>query len=107
MKYLLKAILPIEDGNYAIKNGTMVKTIQDITAELKPESAYMTLEEGKRTIYCFFTMNQEIDMIKYTEPWFIALNAEVQIIPVMTIEEYKKITPQLENILHKYMLEVE
>ena len=61
MRFLLKASLPIESGNAAIKNGTIGDTINSILGEQKPEAAYFGVEDGKRTAFIFLNMENGSD----------------------------------------------
>ena len=54
MRCLLKASLPVENGNAAIADGSLPKTIESILSDLKPEAAYFADEDGKRTAFIFF-----------------------------------------------------
>ncbi len=46
MRFLLKVNIPVEAGNAAAKAGKLGATIQAILAELKPEAAYFTDNNG-------------------------------------------------------------
>lgn len=54
MRMMLKVPIPVEAGNAAARNGSLGATIQKIVSELKPEAAYFTEDDGKRTGYIFF-----------------------------------------------------
>jgi len=42
MRMMLKVSIPVDTGNAAIRDGSIVKKIQTILADLKPEAAYFT-----------------------------------------------------------------
>ena len=47
MQFLLKANIPVETGNAAAKAGKLGTTIQYILAELRPEAACFTDDDGQ------------------------------------------------------------
>ena len=49
MRFLLKVNIPVESGNAAAKAGKLGAIIQSILAELKPEAAYFTDNNGQRS----------------------------------------------------------
>jgi hypothetical protein len=51
MRFLIKANIPVEEGNQAIINGTLPKTMEKAIADLKPEAVYFGLENSQRTAY--------------------------------------------------------
>ena len=58
MRMMLRVSIPVETGNAAALNGTLGSTIAKLLAELKPEAAYFAEEQGKRTGYIFFDMQE-------------------------------------------------
>ena len=102
MRYYLKASIPAEDGNKAIKNGSLGKNMKEILSELKPEAAYFGSESGKRTAFLIVNINDASDIVKIAEPFFLAFNADVQLIPVMTAEDLEKGSRYFETLVSKY-----
>jgi hypothetical protein len=102
MRFLIKANIPVEEGNQAIINGTLPKTMEKAIADLKPEAVYFGLENSQRTAYFFVNMNENSDMVKLVEPFFFAFNADVECIPVMTPEDLHKGGAYFEGIIKKY-----
>ena len=56
MRMLLKATIPTELGNRAIKDGSFAKVMEATMAKLKPEAAYFVAERGRRCALFFFDM---------------------------------------------------
>ena len=102
MRFLVKASLPIEAGNTAIRNGTIGDTINSILGEQKPEAEYFGIEDGKRTAFIFLNMENGSDLPKILEPWFLAFNAKIEITPVMTGEELGAAGPFIGEAVQKY-----
>jgi len=102
MRMMLKASIPIEAGNAAIRDGSIGKTIQSILADLKPEAAYFTDFDGKRTGYIFFHMSDTSEIPAVAEPWFLAFNAAVEFKPVMNPEDLAKAQPGIDLAVRKF-----
>lgn len=102
MRFLLKAELPVEASNAAIKDGSLPKTMQSILEQFKPEAAYFTAQNGKRTAFLFLEMKDPSQMPALAEPWFLAFNASVEMTPVMLPEDLMKAGPAIEQAVKKY-----
>jgi hypothetical protein len=102
MRCLVKVSMPVEAGNAAIVNGTLGHTIESILADLKPEAAYFAEEGGKRTAFIFMDIKEPSQIPAIAEPFFLALNAGVEIHPAMTIEDFKKAGPGIEHAVKHY-----
>ena len=102
MRFLIKASLPIETGNAAIKNGTLGDTINSILSEQKPEAAYFGVEDGKRTAFIFLNMENSSDLPKILEPWFLAFNANIEITPVRAGDDLGAAGPSIGEAVKKY-----
>ena len=94
MRMMLRVSIPAEEGNKAIKDGSMGKFIEHTLADLKPEAAYFTAENGRRTAYLFVDMKDSSDMPYFGERFFFAFNASVDAIPVMSADELKQGLPR-------------
>src|SRR5437660_4845713 len=83
MRMMMKVQLPVEAANEAIRSGMLPKTIEMVSAMIKPEASYFTTEDGMRTSYMFFDMKNPAQMPEIAEPAFMNLNAKVDFVPVM------------------------
>lgn len=102
MRTLLKVTIPVDRGNDAIESGSLAKTIESILHDLKPEAAYFTTVEGKRSGLIVFDLKDTSQIPAVAEPWFIAFNAQVEIQPVMNQEDLKKALSGIETAVRKY-----
>jgi hypothetical protein len=102
MRFLLKVNIPVEAGNKAAKAGKLGSIIQSILAELKPEAAYFTDDKGQRTGFLFIEMKDASQIPAIAEPWFLALNASIELHPVMVPEDLAKAGSAIEAAVKKY-----
>ena len=90
MRTLLKVTIPVEAGNRAIKNGTLSRLMEGVTARLKPEAAYFYADHGARTMFFVFNMTDASQVPAIVEPLFQGLDAAVLLTPVMNLDDLKK-----------------
>jgi hypothetical protein len=86
---LLKVCIPVEAGNKAIRDGLLPKTVMSFVEQMKPEAVYFHAEHGKRTALFFFDLKDPTMIPTVAEPFFMNLNATIELSPVMTLEEMK------------------
>ena len=102
MRCLMKVTIPVVEGNVAIADGTPGATIGSILADLKPEAAYFSAENGERTAFLFVNMENSSQLPTMAEPFFLAFGAKVEVSPAMTLEDLKAVGPGIENAMKKY-----
>ncbi|MGF0171221.1 hypothetical protein ACQF36_12100 [Streptomyces sp. Marseille-Q5077] len=95
MRVLLKANLDTEKGNQAIRAGKLPQVIQELMEKIKPEAAYFTTEQGMRTMFLFFDLEDPSQMPVIADPLFFELGAKVDYTPVMNAEDVQKGLAQL------------
>jgi hypothetical protein len=54
---------------------------------LQPEAAYFTAMDGKRTGLIVFDLKEPSQIPVIAEPIFMAVNASIELSPVMTLED--------------------
>jgi hypothetical protein len=102
MRFLVKVTMPVEVGNALGKKGALAKTLQSIIGELKPEAVYFGPNNGKRTAFIFLEIKEPSQIPAVAEPFFQALNAQVDFIPVMKPEDLQKAAPSIEKASKDY-----
>ena len=102
MRCLLKVTIPVETGNAAIVDGSLTKTIESILAECKPEAAYFAEENGKRTGFIFLDLKEQSQIPALAEPWFLALDAQVEFHPAMNVDDLKKASSGMEKAVKQF-----
>ena len=90
MRLMLKFTIPVERGNEAIKDGSLAKAFDALLEQVQPEAAYFTLEQGKRGGIIVFNEDDQSQLPKINEPFFAALDATIEIQPVLTIDDLRK-----------------
>lgn len=102
MRFLLKVKIPVESGNSAAKAGKLGETIHSILADLKPEAAYFTDNNGQRTGLLFFDMKEASQIPSIAEPWMLAFNASIEFHPVMVVDDLIKAEGAIEKVVQKF-----
>lgn len=87
---LLKMQMDVEAGNRAIKDGSFGEMLNRVMGEIKPEAAYFTALDGKRTGLIFFDLQEPSQIPAIAEPFFGLVNAAIELCPVMTPEDVQK-----------------
>ncbi len=95
MRVLLKAHFDAEKGSQLISSGKMGGLIQDIVDRVHPEAAYFLPDEGDRTAFLVFDLEDVSQIPVITEPLFREGNATVSYTPVMNLDDVQKGLSQL------------
>jgi len=90
MRMMVKFTLPVEKGNQAFKDGSLKKTLESIMKKFKPEAAYFGPSDGKRSGMMVFDLAEPSQIVEVAEPLFSSLHAEVEIGPVMNLDDLSK-----------------
>jgi hypothetical protein len=100
MRFLFKISFPVEAGNKAAKDG--YSAIPKILEEQKPEAAYFIAENGKRTGILVIDMKDASQLPAIAEPWFLALNASIEVTPAMVPDDLKKAGPAISQAVKQF-----
>ena len=69
---------------------------------MKPEAVYFTDDNGQRTAFLFLEMADASQIPAIAEPWFLALNASIEIHPVMIPEDLARARGAIDAAAKKY-----
>jgi hypothetical protein len=90
MRMMAKIGIPVEAGNDRIRDGELPKIVQQAAEKWKPEAMYFTTFDGRRTAFIVFDMPDSSAIPQFAEPFFMALNADVQFSPAMNGDDLQK-----------------
>ena len=90
MRMLMHAKFPLEPFNTMVRKGTVGATIQKILEASKPEAVYFTEYDGRRGAILIIEVADASKVPGYSEPWFLAFNADVSFHIVMSPEDLMK-----------------
>ena len=95
MRMLMKVTIPVEMGNRAIKDGQLPKIITEFVERNKPESCWFLPQDGKRTAFFILDMKDTSQLPVLSEPFFSNMNASVEVVPVMNLDDLRQGLEQL------------
>jgi hypothetical protein len=95
MRMMMKVQMDAEAGSRAIADGSMPQLMQETLGRLQPEAAYFGPENGMRTAFIVFDLQDPSELPSITEPLFSTLKANIQMFPVMDREDLQKGLGQL------------
>ena len=87
MRMMVHVTIPVEAGNEAIKDGSLMSTVKSTIEDLKAEAAYFTAMDGQRCAIIVFDMKDTSEIPGIAERFFLAFDAKVQFYPVMTAQD--------------------
>ena len=95
MRMMMKVKMDTEAGSRAIADGSLARVMQDTLSKLKPEAAYFGPENGVRTGFIVFDMQDPSQLPSITDPLFSTMKATIEMFPVMDQEDMQKGLGQL------------
>ncbi len=102
MRFIVKVTFDVEAGNALVRKGTLGSTIQSILSEQKPEAAYFTALDGKRSGILIVNIDDVARIPAIAEPWFLALKAQVEFLATMTPEDLGRAGADIAAAAKKY-----
>ncbi|HXF81828.1 MAG TPA: DUF3303 family protein [bacterium] len=102
MRFLLKATIPVEAGNDLVRDPKFGERLQGILAQVKPEAAYFLAEHGQRTMYLVVNFDDPAELPAYVEPFWLSLEAEVEVLPVMNQEDFARAATHIQAAAQRY-----
>ena len=95
MRMMMKVQMDTEAGSRAIAEGSLPQLMQETLGQLKPEAAYFGPENGIRTAFIVFDLQDPSQLPAISEPLFSKVKANIQMFPVMDREDLQKGLAQL------------
>ncbi|MBA2579307.1 MAG: hypothetical protein H0V03_00410 [Thermoleophilaceae bacterium] len=95
MRMMMKVQMDTEAGSLAIADGSLPQLMQETLGQLNPEAAYFGPENGIRTAFIVFDLQDPSQLPPISEPLFSKLKANIQMFPVMDSEDLQKGLGQL------------
>jgi hypothetical protein len=103
MKFIMKVTIPNKYGNDLLKDPKKFgNTMKELLAGAKAEAAYFTTFCGNRGGYIVVNMDDASQLPAIAEPFFFALHADIDWLPVMTPEDLGKGLPAVEAAVKKW-----
>ncbi|HTQ36772.1 MAG TPA: hypothetical protein VMH77_07030 [Steroidobacteraceae bacterium] len=82
--------LPHRTFNAALRDGSVAAKIRKIMEAVKPECAYFTELDGKRTVVLVVNLADASQIPPLAEPWFLTFEADVQFRPAMVAADLER-----------------
>ena len=95
MRMMMKVQMDTEAASLAIADGSLPQLMQETLGQLNPEAAYFGPENGIRTAFIVFDLQDPSQLPAISEPLFSKLKANIQMFPVMDREDLQKGLGQL------------
>lgn len=76
--------------------------ISKILEQQKPEAAYFVALGGQRTCFMVIQMDDLSQIPAIAEPWFLALNAGIEVSPAMVPADLAKAGPAVKQAVKKF-----
>ena len=95
MRMMMKLQMDTEAASRAIADGSLPQVMQETLEKLRPEAAYFGPDNGIRTAFIVFDLQDPSQLPPISEPLFNTLKANIQMFPVMDREDLQKGLGQL------------
>ena len=90
MRVMMKVQMDTEAGSRTIADGSLPQLMQESLERLQPEAAYFGPEDGIRTAFIVFDLQDPSQLPSITEPLFSKVKARIEMFPVMDREDLQK-----------------
>ena len=102
MHFLVKVTIPVQAGNAMVRDPKFGKKLDEILSDIKPKAAYFAVDGGQRTMYLVVDISDASRLPAVAEPFWLAFEASVECIPIMTEKDFQKAAPSIERAAKKY-----
>lgn len=89
MRVLLKVHIPAAKGSAALRDGSLQRTMEEFVNAVQPEAAYFAPDDGVRSAFFVFDMQNTSEMPPLLEPLFTTFDADIELTPVMNADELR------------------
>ena len=89
MRMMMTVTFPVETFNAAVRDGTAATKMGRVLEEIKPEAAYFTDTDGKRSGVLIVNLTDASQIPALAEPWMLLFNASIELKPVMVPDDLK------------------
>lgn len=103
MRFLLKATIPVENGNASVMDGSIMTKLQRYLGEVKPEAGYFFAENGQRAFHLIINIDRPEELVEKVEPLWLDLNASLEVVPVMNMEDFTKAGAGIQRVVQARM----
>lgn len=87
MRMLMQISVAGDKANAAIRDGRIEKVMLGFRERWHPEAMYFTTANGSRAVVAVVDLPSEADLPPMLEPFFLELDAHVEMAPAMTGED--------------------
>jgi len=90
MRFLIRSKIPTEAGNKMVQDPDFLKKLEEYMNKVKPEAAYFLPQTGERSAAFIVNIESNDQIPSFVEPLFQWMGANVEVIPVMNVDDLKK-----------------
>lgn len=87
MRMMVQFVFPPEPFNAAVRDGSIGAKMRRILERQRPEAVYFTDCRGCRSAVLIINLPNASGIPAIAEPWLLTFNAQVEMHPVMTVED--------------------
>ncbi len=102
MRVMVKFRFPVESGNELLRSGKINNILERISNDLKPEAAYFYAENGQRAGLYVVNVEDSSQVLEISERLWFGLGGDVELVPVMGVEDIQKGLGALGSIIKRY-----
>ncbi len=95
MRYLLRFSFPVDAGNDALSDPEFGAKLMGYLSDVKAEASYFGAVDGQRGGYIVLNLDDASQIPAVSEPLFLWLAADIELIPVMLPEDLAKAGPSI------------
>lgn len=95
MRVIVRAVIPTAAGNKMVKDPNFIKNLEDYLKKFNCEASYFTPFNGMRAMVLVLNLPSTEMIPELVEPLFQGYEANVEIHPVMNLDDLKKAISKL------------